>query len=282
MGRFARTAVYFGAFAPLAGESAANRGGERGHRRGRRVVAPGNVIVGPAAVTGPLQWGSLDDVVMGGASSSAVVPIASQLEWSGTVTTANNGGFAGVRTRLISPPLDLSGATGLRLKLKGGDGMRFKFLLRDDEDWNGVGWCASFDTSKAGTDGNSLRVPRAAVRADVAAGEPPLLRRGLRDDLTLTCPSSNTTAGSTRPSRPAPFPSASSPSQRTEGWWEWESRGEGERGRALRAARPMSWRFRYHPKLVCWVLGGALFGSLSVRFCWIVGLRIVSVVVCVS
>ena len=185
LGRFARTAVYFGAFAPPSPAKVLQTVAESaGIVEGRRtLVAPGNVIVGPAAVTGPLQWGSLDDVVMGGASSSAVVPIASQLEWSGTVTTANNGGFAGVRTRLISPPLDLSGATGLRLKLKGGDGMRFKFLLRDDEDWNGVGWCASFDTSKAGTD---VKIPFASLVPTQYARTLPLEGRRSFDAASVT------------------------------------------------------------------------------------------------
>lgn len=41
------------------------------------------------------------------------------------VTDANNGGFAGVRTRLLSPAIDASGYKGLRLKLEGG-GRRFK------------------------------------------------------------------------------------------------------------------------------------------------------------
>ena len=98
----------------------------------------------------PIARGSLDDVVMGGASKSIIDPTT--MLWSGTVTTANNGGFAGVRTQLIDPPLDLSAAAGLKVTLRGGSGMRFKFLLRDDEDWNGVGWCTSFDTTAPSAD----------------------------------------------------------------------------------------------------------------------------------
>ena len=89
-------------------------------------------------------------MVMGGASKSVIDPTT--MLWSGTVTTANNGGFAVVRTQLIDPPLDISAAAGLKVALRGGSGMRFKFLLRDDEDWNGVGWCTSFDTTAPGAD----------------------------------------------------------------------------------------------------------------------------------
>ena len=76
--------------------------------------------------------GSLDDVVMGGASKSIIDPPT--MLWSGTATTANNEGFAGVRTQLIDPPLDLSAAAGLTVTLRGDPGMRFQFLFRDDAD----------------------------------------------------------------------------------------------------------------------------------------------------
>ena len=42
----------------------------------------------------PIARGSLDDVVMGGASKSIIDPTT--MLWSGTVTTANNGGLAAV------------------------------------------------------------------------------------------------------------------------------------------------------------------------------------------
>jgi len=61
------------------------------------------------------------------------------------VTTANNGGFAGCRTLPFSPPLRLSAFRGLRLRVRG-DGQRYKLIVRDDYEWNGIAWAFSFDT----------------------------------------------------------------------------------------------------------------------------------------
>ena len=94
-----------------------------------------------------LEWGALDDVVMGGVSKTEITSGSSfQGRWKGFVTDANNGGFAGIRTRLISPALDLSFCQGLVIKLSG-DGQRYKFIAREDEEWNGIAWSTSFDTN---------------------------------------------------------------------------------------------------------------------------------------
>ena len=90
-------------------------------------------------------WGAVDDVVMGGVSASRLQEAAGSVVFTGTVSTSNSGGFASVRTRNFEPPLNLSGATGLRLKVKG-DGQRYKFLLRDAIQWDGVAYAYSFDT----------------------------------------------------------------------------------------------------------------------------------------
>jgi hypothetical protein len=76
--------------------------------------------------------------------------------WTGYVSTANNGGFAGIRTKLFKTPFDCSDCTGLKIKLKG-DGQRFKFIVRDDEEWNGVAWSFSVDT-KVGQS-TEVRIP---------------------------------------------------------------------------------------------------------------------------
>merc|ERR1719424_1727166 len=65
--------------------------------------------------------------------------------WSGTISTANSGGFAGVRCRVITPALDLRTCTGLRIRVTG-DGNRYKFICRDSPEWNGVAWTQCFDT----------------------------------------------------------------------------------------------------------------------------------------
>lgn len=90
-------------------------------------------------------WGALDDVVMGGVSDSGVRLENGAAVFSGNVSTANSGGFASIRTRNFEPPLDLSNFTGIELRLKG-DGNRYKFLVRDGDAWDSVGYSHSFDT----------------------------------------------------------------------------------------------------------------------------------------
>jgi hypothetical protein len=90
-------------------------------------------------------WGAVDDVVMGGMSQSQMLTSPAGGVFSGNVSTNNSGGFVSVRTRNFEPALDLSRATGLRLRLKG-DGQRYKFLLRSDVGWDSVAFAASFDT----------------------------------------------------------------------------------------------------------------------------------------
>ncbi|KAJ8605874.1 hypothetical protein CTAYLR_000571 [Chrysophaeum taylorii] len=88
------------------------------------------------------EWGPLDDVVMGGSSSSTI----QDGRWRGTVIE-KNGGFVGVRCRPMRPPIDASQYTGLRVRMSG-DNLRLKFVVRDDEDWNGVAWTWIFDTAE--------------------------------------------------------------------------------------------------------------------------------------
>jgi Complex I intermediate-associated protein 30 (CIA30) len=90
-------------------------------------------------------WGALDDVVMGGVSASSLQQQPEGALFTGYVSTANSGGFASVRTRNFEPPLNLSGSTGLELRLKG-DGQRYKFLIRDEDSWDSVAYSHSFDT----------------------------------------------------------------------------------------------------------------------------------------
>lgn len=90
-------------------------------------------------------WGALDDGVMGGVSQSGMQLDATGARFSGTVSTANSGGFASVRTRNFQPPIDLSAFTGIALRVKG-DGKRYKFMLRSETQWDGIAHCHSFDT----------------------------------------------------------------------------------------------------------------------------------------
>jgi hypothetical protein len=90
-------------------------------------------------------WGALDDVVMGGVSTSGLKLTATAALFTGTVSTANSGGFASIRTRNLDPALDLSSYSGLRLRLKG-DGNRYKFLLRGGAGWDSLAHAYAFDT----------------------------------------------------------------------------------------------------------------------------------------
>jgi monofunctional biosynthetic peptidoglycan transglycosylase len=87
-------------------------------------------------------WRPVDDVVMGGVSSSgfdlAETGIA---RFSGRVSLENNGGFASVRT----PPRDwnAAGATAFVLRVRG-DGRTYKFTLRTGDGFDGVQYQARF------------------------------------------------------------------------------------------------------------------------------------------
>ncbi|MGL5034428.1 MAG: CIA30 family protein [Microcystaceae cyanobacterium] len=91
------------------------------------------------------EWGAVDDVVMGGVSQSQIQFVAGRAIFSGLVSTANNGGFASVRNRNFSEPLNLTDYDGLELSIQG-DGKRYKFISRCEGKWDGVSYCYSFDT----------------------------------------------------------------------------------------------------------------------------------------
>ncbi|PSN17889.1 complex I intermediate-associated protein 30 (CIA30) [filamentous cyanobacterium CCP5] len=92
-------------------------------------------------------WGPLDDVVMGGVSDSGFRLEADYAVFTGTVSTANSGGFASVRTRNFKPPLNLATYQGIELQVQG-DGQRYKFFLRDQDGWDALAYGYSFDTTR--------------------------------------------------------------------------------------------------------------------------------------
>jgi hypothetical protein len=91
-------------------------------------------------------WGAVDDVVMGGVSESGIRMSGSCAIFSGNVSIDNSGGFASVRTRNLDPSLNLSNYQGIELRVKG-DGQRYKFFVRTEPKWDGVGYAYSFDTN---------------------------------------------------------------------------------------------------------------------------------------
>lgn len=91
------------------------------------------------------DWGAVDDVVMGGVSESTLRFIGFAALFSGSVSTANSGGFASVRTRNFNLPLNVMEYDGVELRVRG-DGKRYKFMLRTESKWDGVAYCYSFNT----------------------------------------------------------------------------------------------------------------------------------------
>lgn len=87
----------------------------------------------------------IDDVVMGGRSSSRARCHDGALVFEGEVSLEQGGGFASIRSAPAALPL--AGARGLALRLLG-DGHRYKLNLRCDDALDGVTWQAGFDTSQ--------------------------------------------------------------------------------------------------------------------------------------
>lgn len=93
-----------------------------------------------ASVTG---WFAIDDRVMGGASQSRLrFNAAGHAVFEGSVSFANNGGFASVRSR----PLDagVAGAVHYAVEARG-DGKRYKLSVFVDDAFDGVSYQASFE-----------------------------------------------------------------------------------------------------------------------------------------
>lgn len=91
-----------------------------------------------------LDWQPVNDVVMGGKSSSTFTsPKPGEGVFTGTVSLENNGGFASVRAALPQP-LDES-RRGLRIRVKG-DGQTYNLRLRCSGRYSRVAYRVSFST----------------------------------------------------------------------------------------------------------------------------------------
>ena len=88
-------------------------------------------------------WRSINDGVMGGISSGSMKRFDEGLRFSGELSLENNGGFSSARR---SVELDLSGATSVRLEVRG-DGRDYQFRIRQDSQFDGVAWRAIFSTT---------------------------------------------------------------------------------------------------------------------------------------
>mmetsp|Transcript_10767 Transcript_10767/g.18343 ORF Transcript_10767/g.18343 Transcript_10767/m.18343 type:complete len:292 (-) Transcript_10767:782-1657(-) len=122
----------------------------------KRKVGVGETIWEAGNPNNFFNFAPLDDVVMGGASNSNIDNNTGT--WSGKVTDANNGGFVGVRSTPFqggSLSLDMSQCKGIEIRFRRGNGKRFKFVVRDSTEFNGICWTTSFDAKANG----SVRIP---------------------------------------------------------------------------------------------------------------------------
>jgi hypothetical protein len=122
-------------------------------------VPPGEILwragQTESSTNGQCTLAPLDDVVMGGASSSTFDE--STGIWSGDVTTANNGGFVGLRSTGLS--WDCTACQGLEWKVKHNhpSTRRYKFVMRDTADFNGITWTTSVDVAPGAV--TTVRLP---------------------------------------------------------------------------------------------------------------------------
>ena len=103
-------------------------------------------------------WLEVNDVVMGGISTSRVRNKHGTLVFAGKLSLENNGGFASAR-RAVEP---LPGHIDrVRLDVRG-DGRTYQFRIRQDARFDGIAWSQSF---AAGSAWRTVELPLAQFRA---------------------------------------------------------------------------------------------------------------------
>lgn len=88
-------------------------------------------------------WIIVNDGVMGGRSRSRIEATDGGIRFTGFLSLENNGGFSSTRHRLAEAP---EGMAGVRIELRG-DGRSYQLRLRQDQQYDGVAWSATFPTS---------------------------------------------------------------------------------------------------------------------------------------
>lgn len=91
-------------------------------------------------------WMPVNDVVMGGVSSSEIAATDSGTAvFRGTVSLENNGGFASVRSGAAE--FDMEGYEGIRLHVRG-DGSDYRLRLHTTDSFDGVAYQQTFGTTE--------------------------------------------------------------------------------------------------------------------------------------
>ena len=92
------------------------------------------------------RWLAVDDIVMGGVSSSRIVSSSEgTARFSGELSLEQGGGFASIRSQAATRDLATSVMLTVRVR---GDGQRYQLRLRTTNNFDGVSYAANFDTSK--------------------------------------------------------------------------------------------------------------------------------------
>lgn len=117
-------------------------------------------------------WTSIDDVVMGGHSTSEMIVEDGVGIFRGHVSLEDGGGFASVRSR--PGEYDLSGRRSLVVRLRG-DGKTYSFRLRTTEAFDGVSYESDFSTTGDWEEKRfALSGMRPVFRGREVEGHPPL------------------------------------------------------------------------------------------------------------
>ena len=113
-----------------------------GPRRGDNSCDASLTLINFAVSHEAANWVPINDAVMGGESQSRMVwNTAGYAEFTGTVSFANNGGFASVRCQ--SSALGIPGVIAYVLQVLG-DGKCYKLNMRIDDGFDGVNYQCRF------------------------------------------------------------------------------------------------------------------------------------------
>jgi len=127
------------------------------------------------------RWSTINDSVMGGVSTCALRFSSSQkaAQFHGQVSTANNGGFASVRSEARSW-IPVVGAQGIRLVCKG-DGRVYKFTVKMDDAYDSVTYQHDFQSPGEWCQVDlPFRSFQASWRARIVPNAPPVVGEKIR------------------------------------------------------------------------------------------------------
>lgn len=133
------------------------------------------LVIFDFTTTGDLnQWRPIDDTVMGGISASQLqLTKENTALFTGNVSLENYGGFASLQSQPST--YNLTGYLGIALRVKG-DGKRYKFSLKTNEDLDSPRYETAFNTDKGVW--TTIKIPFTTLvptfRGTILNNEPPI------------------------------------------------------------------------------------------------------------